>query len=267
MQPDYIYDIKYRQRGIDELTNIPHSRKDCFEFIYVVSGCGTLSVDGTKYDIRPNTLYLINGECVHFTNPGSESLYVRSKLSISIQWVHEVFDRVDDGIFKKLCSAMKDNIMCIELLPSELHIVDNIFLSLGFDTEKNLTGMLAKIAELFSVCISTDKREKEHDEMIMTILNYIHNNIAENITLEKIAGNVFISKYYLCHKFKKVMGISVNKYIFDKRMSIAQKMLEGTNYSISQIARRTGFSSVSSFSHAFASVYRVSPKNYREKKI
>lgn len=264
MQPYYIYDIKYRQKGIDELTNVPHSKKDCFEFIYVVSGSGTLVIGENKYDIRSNTLYLINGECTHYTNPGGDELYVRSKLSLSIKWLRTVFDEVDKAIFERLQSDMRDDIICIELMPSELQMIDGIFLSLCYDAEKNLPSMFAKITELFSACISMSGREAKYDEMMMTILNYIHNNIAENITLERIAENVFISKYYLCHKFKKVMGVSVNKYIFENRMLIAQRLLEGTDYSVSVIARQSGFLSVSGFCHAFTSVYGVSPRKYRE---
>jgi AraC family cel operon transcriptional repressor len=73
-------------------------------------------------------------------------------------------------------------------------------------------------------------------------------------------------KKYLCHVFKKYMGVTMTDYLNDIRLNYALELLNNTNKTISNIAQHLGFSSVSYFNVIFKKKYGTSPKELRKNK-
>lgn len=81
------------------------------------------------------------------------------------------------------------------------------------------------------------------------------------IELSKLIG---INEYKLKKGFKELFGTTVFGYIHKSRMSLAKKLLLGTDKSAKEIAYETGYNSPQHFSTAFKKEYGVSPNNIRE---
>ncbi len=47
-------------------------------------------------------------------------------------------------------------------------------------------------------------------------MDYIEEHLDEELTLEKLAGEFFVSKYYIAHIFKENIGLSIHQYIMKK---------------------------------------------------
>lgn len=92
-------------------------------------------------------------------------------------------------------------------------------------------------------------------------LDYIENNIDKDITLENIAKNVAISKYYFHRIFKNIFGISATEYIRKRRLSIAAKSLLGSNLRVIDVAFDAKYSSQEAFTRSFKKMFGFSPKN------
>jgi AraC-like DNA-binding protein len=73
-----------------------------------------------------------------------------------------------------------------------------------------------------------------------------------------------MSRTSLHRKLKSIAGISAGELIKNIRISKASRELLQTNSTVSEIAFRNGFSSLSYFSQSFASIYSMSPKEYRQ---
>lgn len=81
------------------------------------------------------------------------------------------------------------------------------------------------------------------------------------VELSKLIG---INEYKLKKGFKELFGTTVFGYIHNSRMSLAKRLLLGTDKTAKEIAYQTGYSSPQHFSNAFKKKYGVTPKSVRK---
>lgn len=98
-------------------------------------------------------------------------------------------------------------------------------------------------------------------------VDYIHDNIHEHITLETIACHIGISPAYLSRLFHRETGMTVRDYIRKCKVDAAAKMLEDTDYPMSDIAYILSFASQSYFAEMFKKQQGMTPTQWREKHL
>lgn len=99
---------------------------------------------------------------------------------------------------------------------------------------------------------------------VYSITTYIHNHYTEDLSLNSIAEQFYVSNYYLSHQFKKVTGFTLTEYIQLTRIRNAQSLLISTNKPITDIAFLSGFSSFSQFNRVFNNFVDTSPSKFRK---
>lgn len=100
---------------------------------------------------------------------------------------------------------------------------------------------------------------------INKMLQYIHVNIENYLSLDKLSRDLNISAGYASNCFKKYMGISVMRYVQKTKIDRAKNLLLSTNKSILYIGILLGFYDQSHFSRTFKSIVGISPTVYRNK--
>ncbi len=108
-----------------------------------------------------------------------------------------------------------------------------------------------------------DECESAHG-LALRIIDAIHKAPSENWTIDKIASDFYLSRYYLCHFFKKETGISVIRYVLSCRISAAKQLLKSTSLSVSVISDKCGFGSAAYFARVFREETGMTPKDYRK---
>lgn len=116
---------------------------------------------------------------------------------------------------------------------------------------------------LFSVYKSFLKRDTQKNIHIDECLNYIHNNLSSNLTIDLIANEININTTYLKKIFKKEIGISIYQYIITERINLAIEYLKTTSLSQKEIAKKVGFNSYNSFYKCFVEQTNKKPKEYQ----
>lgn len=96
---------------------------------------------------------------------------------------------------------------------------------------------------------------------VQPILAYVQQNYQNRITLDSIAQQFYMSKYYLCHVFKDVTGFGLNEYIINLRILKARELLR-QDLSVQQVGEIVGFSNNSHFIRTFKSMVGISPGQY-----
>ena len=104
-------------------------------------------------------------------------------------------------------------------------------------------------------------------EFMLNVLNYINNNISDNdLNVEKLADELLLSRSKLYRKIKALTGLTANEFIRNIRLEKSKNYIENTEFSISEICYKVGFSSPSYFTKCFKIQFGVLPKEMRENK-
>jgi AraC-type DNA-binding domain-containing proteins len=96
------------------------------------------------------------------------------------------------------------------------------------------------------------------------MVNYVEDNITEEITLEAMSEKVGYSAFYCSSKFHEHVGISFKDYITRRRLTLAAQDLKNTSLNILDIAVKYGFSSHEAFTRAFSKIYGCTPYRFRK---
>lgn len=111
--------------------------------------------------------------------------------------------------------------------------------------------------------IYNNRNEDSLTSKIYAITSYIHAHFAEDLSLEELSKQFYISTYYLSHQFKAVTGFTITNYIQMTRIRNAQQMLLSGDKKITEISEECGFNSFSQFNRVFNKVCGVSPSKFK----
>lgn len=96
-------------------------------------------------------------------------------------------------------------------------------------------------------------------------LDYIQENLVENIKLSDLSVLLNMSQHHFCRLFRNSMGISPYQYVLRQRVERAKTLLrQHKSQTITDIASECGFSSPSHLSQKFRQITGVTPKIYRK---
>lgn len=107
-------------------------------------------------------------------------------------------------------------------------------------------------------------KQKEYSEKFLRICDYIRTHCAEEITLEGTASAAGFSKFYFSRLFQQFTGTTFYKYVNQNRIMMAKKYLLEPNITITEVALRSGFSSISAFNRMFRQTTGYTPTQFQE---
>lgn len=226
-----------------------------YELIYFVDGDATHVIEDKKYKLKKGDLILIRPMQYHFIQIDSISRYERYNI---------LFDPKKykiDGL--KLLSNIPE-IINLE----ENAIAKNIFHRLDIyhqNCDEDMFNLIMPhlLSELFyNLRIFSHTPPKESSSLsplISKVLQYINANLCSVGNVHEIANHFFVSESYLFGLFKKELHHTPKKYIREKRLLMAQKMLsEGENPT--RVSERCGFDDYTTFYRNYTSFFGYSPK-------
>ncbi len=101
------------------------------------------------------------------------------------------------------------------------------------------------------------------EELYRNLVAYIERNLEEDLSLDALARQFYVSKFHISHLFKNNLGISVHQFITKKRLAACREAIEGGE-NIARASRAFGFGDYSCFFRAFKKEYGMSPKDCQE---
>ena len=242
---------------------------DCYELYYSISGGKQFLIDNRFYTISPGDLFIINQYESHKLTQIDNSVHERIVLSIYPDFVRRLstaetdldycFSNRDSRFQHKVSldkSAQRRFLYYISKITSANGYAHDIIEQAAF------LELLVMINALSNAnAAETVVRDYKYNQQVEDILAYINQNIGQNITVEQLAANFFLSESYICRIFKQATGTTINKYITARRISIAKAHLNEGD-SVGTAFEKSGFGDYSSFFKAFTKAVGVSPKKY-----
>ena len=132
-----------------------------------------------------------------------------------------------------------------------------------------------KIEELILSCLQTNMRNtlihsyqksKINDHPLLYAIHYIKENLYSSINIKTLADKACMSKATFFRQFKHHFGTTPIHFVHSERIKEAQKLLEKTNKSISEIGYGLGYTSPSYFASQFEKLTGNSPSDYRKER-
>lgn len=148
-----------------------------------------------------------------------------------------------------------------------------IFQDFFQDQENNISAIVSNVLKLVNLLatrflVSNTQKTGTKREAIMKrmkrIMDHIHENWNEDISLRGLAEREFLSEGYLSRFLKQNLNMTYSQYVINLRLEHAEKQLRNTNHSITHIAYDCGFHNASSFIETFRQKYGMTPGQYRK---
>ncbi|HPE96024.1 MAG TPA: AraC family transcriptional regulator, partial [Bacillota bacterium] len=103
--------------------------------------------------------------------------------------------------------------------------------------------------------------------VVYYIIRYIDNNIFDKLEIKTISKAIGYNYSYISNLFRKTTGITLMKYITNKKMEKAIELLHDGKFTITDIARKLSYSDVQTFNKAFKRTLGVSPSKFDQNGI
>ncbi|MCI9409659.1 MAG: AraC family transcriptional regulator [Oscillospiraceae bacterium] len=243
------------------------------EFVFIENGTAEFLVGSGRHVLTSGTGIFINSQVIHRFE-ASESVIIPN-----IVFSPSLLSPEESLIYRKYIQPLLDSSMeCLILspeIPWQNDVLKDLLSVFNIQEKEDLCEL--KTAELLlkiwssvyenvniSERVPSSKASAHTQAQLQIMMQYIHKNYREHITLENIAQTVSLSKSSALNIFSKYLHISPVSYLVNYRLKRSAKLLASTDGSIYSIARDTGFENVGYFCRKFKKLFGVTPGEYRK---
>lgn len=103
-----------------------------------------------------------------------------------------------------------------------------------------------------------------NNKLVNQIVQFLEENICNNITLEDVCEKFNYGNTYICTLFKEETGYSIMNYYTKKKIDLAKKILRESLLNITQVSDYLNFCNPHYFSHVFKKYVHMSPREYQQ---
>lgn len=262
----YYYDDK-------DLAKVESHSHNYFEFYFFIEGDVSMQIGKQTYRVRSGDVMLIPPHVPHrliihspktpyrrFVFWISKEFYEHlSQLSSAYMYLIEYVDAHKDYLF--------------QMDPVSFNTLQSKMIRLLEEMHAERFGKDEQIALYISDFIlhinrlvyekNEPKNQPLNTSLYSNLVEYIEQHLDEDLTLERLADEFYVSKYHIAHVFKENVGLSIHQYITKKRLSLCQEAIRA-KMNISEVYHAYGFGDYSSFYRAFKKEFGISPKEFRD---
>ncbi len=239
-----------------------HNHPDQMEILVMYEGDAEFHIEGNVYPLEPSDIIIVQHNELHRVVMKSLCHYKRLVINIDTKFFTNNNCEMFKNVFLNRTLGEQNLIKHNSDEAKELHeIIERIKKYAYADDPVTMVIENTLVELLYILNLNEIKPEESstHQKNIRKIILYINDHLTEQIDLEQIASKFFMSKYYLCHIFKKHTGFTVNQYVTRKRIAIVKELCE-SGKSLTYASSEAGFKNYSSFYRAYLKETGKSPK-------
>ena len=238
--------------------SVPHTHNH-MELFFIVGGKGQFLIDDQLYPVDINTLVMINPNVTH--TEVSLNAQPLEYIVLGIDGIELATSNTSNGQFSILNHYESMEISsCLRNILREMEQKNP-----GYEDvcQAYMEILIIRLMRTTALAVPAEPQTVSTNRQCAAVRRYIDLHFKEPLTLEQLAEEGHMNKFYLSHAFKKEYGLSPINYMISKRIDESKYLLAETDLSMSQIAQLLGFSSPSYFSQVFHRTQDISPKEYR----
>lgn len=254
------------------LKDVELHHHDFYEIFFLISGDVSYTIESRVYHLMPGDLLLISPKELH-------QICIRHEMAAYERYVLWV-----DPMMLQRLSTPQTNLLLnldadhqargnlLRLRPEDRAMMQQLFENLWEESDserygadlirENLVSLILVMLNRLAGKESMHFEEVTHSsKAVSQVVDYINLHYGEQLSLDMLAAQVFVSKYHLSHEFNRQVGTSVYRYIQKKRLLIARQLL-AQGKKPNQIYADCGFKDYAGFYRAFKNEYGMAPREY-----
>lgn len=275
----------YSRRFADGKFNVikPHLHQ-MYEVYYLLSGSRRFFVKNKFYMISQGDFVIVRPNVLHYTTAYNSDSHERIVINFTEEYLSDSIKSYVEGLCDKVCVSIgsdsqkkTEDILKRTADEYQNHGKLSDVMKKGLLTEllinvvreaqnnKNVLDESEQVIDnkRFGTNITVARKAESR---IDTVMEFINDNPAYNITLDYAAALSGYSKSRFSKVFKDVTGFTFGNYLKLQRLFLSCRLLEKTNQSVTDIAYECGFMNSGYFSVVFKDYFNMSPLDYRKSK-
>lgn len=239
--------------------SVPHTHSHT-ELFYIVGGTGQFLIEDQSFPVDANNLVIINPNVVH-----TEDSLNSQPLEYIVLGIDGIALATSENSNGQFC--ILDHFESVEISSCLRNILREMEQkSTGYEDvcQAFMEILIIRLMRNTALSVHEEPQAVSGNRQCAAVRRYIDLHFKESLTLEQLADEAHMNKFYLSHAFKREYGVSPINYMISRRIEESKYLLAETDLSMSQISQLLGFSSLSYFSQVFRRTQTVSPKEYRQ---
>lgn len=234
--------------------NYPSHIHEHIEIIYVFDMGQHIEIDGRTYEINKGQAAIIFPNVVH--------TYYRDEFRNTDQVFVLCSPALFKGLFPDFTKFHTQSPVITDLDDAARMAFSEILSCTEFS--ERLAWTMVILSKLIKKITLEHKKSAPVENLTKKIITYIAQNFRNEITLDLLAKEFSVSKYYISHTFSDKIKISLPNYLAFIRAEYAAGQIRSTNDTITNICINSGFPSQSTFNRAFKRIYCMTPREYKK---
>lgn len=258
----------------DQYVDFENHWHNALEIIMPIENHYDVEVESVAYHLRPDEILVIPpGKMHHITAPSSGSRFIylmdlnsleglsgfsgiKSLLVQPLFVTCESYPRIYEDVYDLLARMRNEYFRKNEYAELTIYaLLINLLVKFGYNHSQT--------EDLFPHVRSY--KQKEYVKKFNDLLDYIDKHYTDDLCLEDMAAAIGFSKYHFSRMFKQYTGFTFCDYLCYRRIKAAELLLSKQEFSITEVALLSGFSSISTFNRIFKQQKKCTPSEYRSK--
>lgn len=128
--------------------------------------------------------------------------------------------------------------------------------------KKERAGLIEKVVD--TKLVDANTQNPSNREPIREAIDYINNNLKNELSQKEVADHVHLNPSYLSVLFKEHVKLTFSEYVTRRRIQRAKELLISTNLPINDIAEESGYKTAKYFIKIFRELEGMTPSAYRK---
>ena len=236
---------------------IKRDKADCMVMEYVLSGQGTIMLDGKSYEAKAGDVYVLPAGCSH--------LYFSDKKD---PWV-KIWFNAAGSLTNSLLREYNPRDMVVFSDAGGKEFFETIH-EIGNNSVYSAAEKHKKVAIVFHELLQHlyDKfygQKCLYTKETVRVKEYLDENVTRNISLKELGDLVYLSESQVVRIFKRDLGKTPHEYCLERKLEEAEKLLKNTHLMVREIADYLGFCDEHYFSYIFKKKIGKTPLEYRRR--
>lgn len=243
------------------------------KLVFFLSGKGNYLVGGRSYALKPNDIVLVERGAIHKAEISPSVRYERI-----ILYIDPAFLNVQSSDASKLdrCfrTASEERSFVLRPEPEWRGELRRILSALegaerGSEFGHDLMARALLIQLLIELARGMEAEqyryapEENSGEKTAEILAFLQEHLTEDISIDRLAEEFYLSKYHMMRLFRSRTGFTIHGYLTDKRLHLARELIERGETAL-EACYSCGYKDYSAFSRAYKKRFHESPGRARE---